>query len=165
MNDDLQPLINDADVQRGWKDMTLQLKSGTERSVRVNAPAWDDVAALHLEAGNNQVKVEQGLIALALPAHLGGTHEDAGRAHAWLDWLDMESRNDLMRTVREFAYGFGSEKKRTLALRQLSKLFLQASKTPPSNAPGSASPTPSAGAAPSSPVSPNASAASKPTTA
>lgn len=165
MSDDLKPLLNDADVQRGWKDMMLVLKSGTERPVHVKAPAWDDVAALHLEAGNDQVKVERGLITLALPPHLGGTHEDAGRAHAWLDWLDMESRNDLMRTVREFAYGFGSEKKRTLALRQLSKLFLQASRTPPSSAPGSASPTPSSGAAPSSPDSPNASAASSGTTA
>lgn len=146
MSDEIKPTLSTIDVQRGWKDIVIVLKSDERRTVRVKAPSWQDVAALHIEAGKDQGAVETGLHALALPAHLGGTHEDAGLALAWLDWLDIESRNELSRVVREFTYGFATEKKRTLAIREISKLFSRARSTPPPNASGSDSPTPSPGA-------------------
>lgn len=163
--DDIKPIVTTIDVQRGWKDLEIAFKSDERRTVRVKAPSWEDVAALHIECGKDERRVESGLLSLALPAHLGGNAEDAGPALRWLDWLDIESRNEVTRCVREFAYGFQTEKKRILAVREISKLLSSRNGKRPLNAPGSDSRTPSPGADPSSPSSPNASAASKPTTA
>lgn len=163
--DDIKPLINTIDVQRGWKDLEIAFKSDERRTVRVQAPAWEDVAALHLESGSDIARVERGLLALALPAHLGGEAADAGPALRWLDWLDVESRNEIARVVREFTYGFRAEKKRALALQEISKMLSLRNGTPPSSVSGSDSPTPSAGAVPSSSPSPDNSAESNVTTA
>ena len=165
MSEEIKPVLTTIDVQRGWKDVTIVFKSDERRTIRVKAPGWQDVAALHLESGNDQGAVETGLHSLALPAHLGGECEDAGPALAWLDWLDIESRNELSRIVREFAYGFTTEKKRTLAIREISKLLSRARATPPSNVSASGLPTPSPGADPSSDSSLAGFAELKPTTA
>lgn len=165
MSEDLKPTLTTVDVQRGCKEIAIFLKSGEERSITVKAPGWESVAQIHLENGPDQMKVERRLLEEALPPHLGTGCDDAGPILNWLEWLDIESRNHVSRVVREFAYGFATEKKRAAALAEISKLYLSARRRQPPNASGSDSATPSPGAVPSSPSSPDASAGSKPTTA
>lgn len=160
---DITPTLSLVDLQRGFKHVAATLKSGDAVSVRVEAVSWEQLAAIHMEHGTDSGAIEQALIERCLPAMLDD-HADY-KPRAWLEWLDMESRNHLLRVVREFAYGFQAEKKRTAAIREISKLLSSRNRPQPSNASGSGSATPSPGAVPSSDDSLNGFAALKPTTA
>lgn len=159
-DNELKPALTIIDVQRGWKDVAATLKSGDQVTVRVTAISWEALGALHLDTDG--MSVEKELMNRCLPANLNNLDSVP---HGWLSWLDLDSRNLLMRTVREFAYGFSAEKKRAAAIRSISKLFSDRNAKPPSSASDSVSTMPSPGAALSSESSPSVSAESKPTTA
>ncbi len=155
-----KPALTLIDVQRGWKYVTVSLKSGEERKVQVAAVSWERLGAIHLE--HKPEAVEREILEASLPHRLDDLETQP--AFAWLEWIDIESRNLLTRVAREFAYGFQTEKKRNEAIRQISKLLSARSATPPSNASATDSATPSPGASPSSPSSSMPSASEKPTT-
>lgn len=165
--DNYTPSINLIDEERGWKDLTLTRKSGAVVSVRVKAPSWEDVAAIHISTpATKALEIETQLVKLALPEQIhNATPELEHAPFAWLNWLDVASRNLVMQTIREFTYGVDSEKKRAEGLKPILKLLQDRKLTPPSSASGLDSATPSPGADPSSDGSSNASVASKLTTA
>lgn len=158
-----KPTLTLIDLQRGYKHVAVMLKSGNEANVRVDAASWEQLAAIHLEQGTDGEAVEKALIERCLPAMLDD-HADY-KPHAWLEWLDIDSRNYLMRVVREFAYGYSTEKKRATALREISKLLSTRNRPQPSSVSPPASATLSPGAVPSSDDSLNGFADLKSTTA
>lgn len=164
--DDIKPTISLVDLQRGCKTIEVRVKTGDAFKVTVKAASWEQLAEIHVTHGTDTAKIERALIEASLPPEITNFPNQPGvRTFAWLDWLDMESRNHVQRVVREFAYGFETEKKRTLAVREISKLLSARKQTPPSNAPATDSATPSPGADPNSDGSLNGFAELKPTTA
>ena len=160
--DDLRPLLTTIDVQRGFKDITVYLKSGEARPLHVKAIAWPELAEIHM--GDPKL-AETAVLHACLPSRPWADTKGSRAPYAWLEWLDMDSFNEVCRMVREFAYGFRTEKKRTEEALQFGRTWLEAIRRLRSSASGSGSEMPSAGADPSSPSSPNASAESKLTTA
>lgn len=163
---DIKPTISLVDLQRGCKTIEVRVKTGDAFKVNVKGVSWEQLAEIHITHGNDSAKIERALIEASLPPEITSFPNQPGvNAYTWLDWLDMESRNHVQRVVREFAYGFETEKKRTLAVREISKLLSVRKPTPPSNAPATASATPSPGADQNSDGSLNGYADLKPTTA
>jgi hypothetical protein len=156
-----KPALTLIDVQRGWKYVTVSLKSGEERKIQIVAISWERLGAIHFE--HKPETVEREILEASLPHRLDDL-DDTQAAFAWLEWVDIESRNLVTRVAREFAYGFQTEKKRNEAIRQISKLLSARNATPPSSASATDSAKPSPGASPSSPSSSIASASEKPTT-
>jgi len=159
--DTLKPTLSLVDLQRGWKITDATLKSGEVVKVHITGPSWETIAQIHLEHGEKADKVERALIEFSLPKQIEG---EPRADWAWLEWLDLESRNELLRTVREFAYGFSAEKKRMEAIQSISKLWSAVRGKQRSSVSDSVSATPSSGPDPSSDSSLNGFAELKPTT-
>lgn len=164
MNEDQIPALTVVDVVRGEKSIEVELKSGDKRRITIKAPSILQMGMLLL---NDRASVHDELIKVCLPEKLEDIPLES-KPWAWLEWLDIESYNNVIHIVSCFAYGASTKKKLTPPMRLAREAFKALSSltsTPPSSVSASDSATPLNGAVPSSPSSSNASDASKPTTA
>jgi len=116
------PMLTLQDIQRGEKPFSVIFKNGEVFDLIVKAISTADLGAIHLDNDKNDFAIEQAIFAKCLPdLNIPGESEPVSHTR-WMEWLDMESRHDLIRLVREFAYGFKSEQKRTELLGRLFRL-------------------------------------------